>query len=140
MKSLDFKHLRFLPSHSRSISPRFSVTSERHVPILEVKKNNLATFFESKRKQGYLLIGIEQTNESKPLHKFTFPEKCVLVLGREKTGIPTEIISQLDVCLEIPQFGVIRSLNVHVCASLVIWEYTRQRMVDETKKKSGLAS
>lgn len=34
----------------------------------------------------------------------------------------------LDVCVEIPQQGVIRSLNVHVSAALLIWEYTRQQL------------
>ena len=34
----------------------------------------------------------------------------------------------LDVCVEIPQQGVIRSLNVHVSAALLIWEYTRQHL------------
>lgn len=29
-------------------------------------------------------------------------------------------------CLLIPQLGVIRSLNVHVSASICLWEYTRQ--------------
>lgn len=28
-------------------------------------------------------------------------------------------------CLEIPQFGVIRSLNVHVSAALALWEITK---------------
>jgi tRNA G18 (ribose-2'-O)-methylase SpoU len=52
----------------------------------------------------------------------------VLVLGREKEGIPIEIIQNLDACLEIPQLGVIRSLNVHVSGAIAIWEYTRQNL------------
>ena len=50
----------------------------------------------------------------------------VLVLGKEKEGIPIEIIQILDECLEIPQLGVIRSLNVHVSGAIAIWEYTKQ--------------
>jgi tRNA G18 (ribose-2'-O)-methylase SpoU len=46
--------------------------------------------------------------------------------GREKQGIPPELIHLLDACIEIPQLGVIRSLNVHVSASIMVWEYTRQ--------------
>jgi tRNA(Leu) C34 or U34 (ribose-2'-O)-methylase TrmL len=44
----------------------------------------------------------------------------------EKTGIPVEILQVLDVCVEIPQRGVIRSLNVHVSGALFIWEYYKQ--------------
>ncbi|KAL2233039.1 UNVERIFIED_CONTAM: putative methyltransferase TARBP1, partial [Sesamum indicum] len=51
----------------------------------------------------------------------------VLVLGREKEGIPVEIIHMLDTCIEIPQLGVVRSLNVHVSGAIALWEYTRQQ-------------
>lgn len=51
----------------------------------------------------------------------------VLVLGREKEGIPVDIIHILDACIEIPQFGVVRSLNVHVSGAIALWEYTRQQ-------------
>ena len=46
----------------------------------------------------------------------------------EKEGIPADIIQLLDNCVEIPQFGVIRSLNVHVSAAIAIWEYAKQRL------------
>jgi tRNA guanosine-2'-O-methyltransferase len=32
----------------------------------------------------------------------------------------------VDVCVEIPQLGVIRSLNVHVSGAIMSWEYVRQ--------------
>lgn len=53
----------------------------------------------------------------------------VLVLGREKEGIPPEIISMLDATVEIPQLGVIRSLNVHVLGAIAMYEFTKQQLV-----------
>jgi tRNA G18 (ribose-2'-O)-methylase SpoU len=32
----------------------------------------------------------------------------------------------LDATVEIPQLGIIRSLNVHVSAAIATYEYTRQ--------------
>ena len=32
----------------------------------------------------------------------------------------------MDVCVEIPQFGVIRSLNVHISAVICVWQYVKQ--------------
>jgi tRNA G18 (ribose-2'-O)-methylase SpoU len=49
----------------------------------------------------------------------------LLVLGREKEGIPVNLIQVLDACMEIPQLGVIRSLNVS--GAIAVWEYTRQQ-------------
>jgi len=46
----------------------------------------------------------------------------------EKEGIPVEVIQVLDMCVEIPQLGVIRSLNVHVSAAIAVWEYTKQQI------------
>jgi tRNA G18 (ribose-2'-O)-methylase SpoU len=51
----------------------------------------------------------------------------VLLLGKEKEGIPVEYLQVVDQCLEIPQYGIIRSLNVHVSGAIAIWEYTKQR-------------
>ncbi len=48
--------------------------------------------------------------------------------SNEKEGIPIEVIQMLDICVEIPQLGVIRSLNVHVSAAIAVWEYTKQQI------------
>lgn len=47
------------------------------------------------------------------------------MLGAEKTGMPLELIELMDACVEIPQYGVIRSLNVHISAVICIWEYVK---------------
>ena len=61
-----------------------------------------------------------------PLNDFSFPEKTVLVIGSESHGIPPHLLAELDACVEIPQVGVLRSLNVHVSTALTIWEHSRQ--------------
>lgn len=103
-----------------------SVTAEMWVPIKEVPESGLQEFLEVKMKEGFTLVGLEQTAHSISLEKYMFPKKTVLVLGKEKEGIPIDIIQILDACVEIPQLGVIRSLNVHVSGAIAIWEYTRQ--------------
>ncbi|XP_010518698.1 PREDICTED: uncharacterized protein LOC104798352 isoform X2 [Tarenaya hassleriana] len=104
-----------------------SVTAEKWVPIIEVPVNSLKLYLERKKREGFAILGLEQTANSIPLDKYQFPTKSVLVLGREKEGIPVDIIHVLDACVEIPQLGVVRSLNVHVSAAIAIWEYTRQQ-------------
>ena len=48
------------------------------------------------------------------------------MLGKEKEGIPTDLLTLLDHVIEIPQYGMLRSLNVHVSGSLILWEYAKQ--------------
>uniref|UniRef100_A0A0E0K7H1 tRNA (guanosine(18)-2'-O)-methyltransferase TARBP1 n=1 Tax=Oryza punctata TaxID=4537 RepID=A0A0E0K7H1_ORYPU len=106
-----------------------SVTAEKWLPMMEVPVNSVKVFLEKKRLEGYSVIGLEQTANSKPLDHFSFPSKTVLVLGREKEGIPVDIIHVLDACVEIPQLGIVRSLNVHVSGAIAVWEYTRQQRI-----------
>ncbi|CAN6486747.1 unnamed protein product [Victoria cruziana] len=104
-----------------------SVTAEKWVPVIEVPVCCIKPFLEKKRRDGFCLVGLEQTANSVPLDQYSFPRKTVLVLGREKEGIPVDVIHILDSCVEIPQLGVVRSLNVHVSGAIAIWEYTRQQ-------------
>ncbi|KAH6926802.1 hypothetical protein HPB50_022336 [Hyalomma asiaticum] len=106
-----------------------SVSAEKWITISEVKIHQLKEYLPGKRSEGYTLVGVEQTAGSKPLHEFNFPEKTLLLLGNEKEGLPVELIQLLDVCVEIPQHGVIRSLNVHVSGAILVWEYTKQHSV-----------
>lgn len=96
--------------------------------MLQVKETLFKDYLMSKKRHGYALIGLEQTTTSIQLNEFDFPAKCVLVLGKEREGIPADILSLLDYLLEIPQFGIVRSLNVHVSASICVWEYTKQQI------------
>lgn len=105
-----------------------SVTAERWVPLIEVKEAVLIPWLTKKQAEGYTLVGLEQTAESTCLPSYKFPSKTVLVLGREKEGVPPEIIAMLDATVEIPQLGVIRSLNVHVSGAIAMYEYTKQQL------------
>ncbi|KAG8223604.1 hypothetical protein J437_LFUL004128 [Ladona fulva] len=103
-----------------------SVTAENWIPVSEIKPFMLAQYLKSMKEGGYALIGAEQTSNSKRLNDFKFPKKCLLLLGNEKGGIPADLLPLLDECVEVPQQGVIRSLNVHVTGALFVWEYARQ--------------
>jgi|TARA_B110000091_G_scaffold194828_1_gene221018 tRNA guanosine-2'-O-methyltransferase len=109
-----------------------SVTAEKWIDIEEVIPNELYAYLCTLQEQGYSIIGVEQTSQSTSLEKYEFPTKTVLLLGREKTGIPSQFIHMLDHCVEIPQLGLVRSLNVHVSAAIMVWEYTRQQILNGT--------
>ncbi|XBH97013.1 hypothetical protein VPH35_087309 [Triticum aestivum] len=114
-----------------------SVTAEKWVPMVEVPVESVRAFLQRKRAEGYTVVGLEQTANSVALDEFVFPAKTVVVLGREKEGIPVDIIQEaVDVCVEIPQLGVVRSLNVHVSAAIAIWDYTRQQRARSSSSSS----
>ncbi|KAF6073710.1 TAR (HIV-1) RNA binding protein 1 [Phyllostomus discolor] len=113
--------------HDRQFQ-HLSVSAEQWLPLVEVKPAQLRDYLQQKKAQGYTVIGVEQTARSADLTQYCFPEKSLLLLGNEREGIPANLIQQLDVCVEIPQQGIVRSLNVHVSGALLVWEYTRQQL------------
>lgn len=76
------------------------------------------------KSEGFKILSIEQTESSQNLAEFELNqnEKYVVVLGNEVEGVQQEVINQSDFCLEIPQGGTKHSLNVSVCAGIVLWE------------------
>ncbi|KAM9382300.1 LOW QUALITY PROTEIN: putative methyltransferase TARBP1 [Phaethornis superciliosus] len=112
-----------------------SVSAEQWLPLVEVKPSQLVDYLQQKKTEGYTIIGVEQTAKSFDLTEYCFPEKSLLLLGNEHQGIPANLIHHLDVCVEIPQQGIIRSLNVHVSGALLIWEYTRQQVIKQKQLK-----
>lgn len=105
-----------------------AVTADKWLPMAEVKAEGVAAHLNQMRAQGYTILALEQAANSVGLNEYRFPEKVVLLLGKEQEGVPAELLNLVDQCIEIPQWGLIRSLNVHVSASIVIWELTRQRL------------
>jgi len=103
-----------------------SVTAEKWVPILECQPQHLGEFLAARREEGYRIVAVEQAAESVQLQDYRFPAKTVLLLGREKEGVPVELLNQVDDCVEIPQSGFIRSFNVHMTGALVMWEAVKQ--------------
>ena len=67
----------------------------------------------------------------KPHTEFDFRDNkknIYLVLGRESTGIPKEILQKhLDTCMRIPMNAHVRALNLSNCAAIILYEVLRQQ-------------
>ncbi|XP_031623463.1 uncharacterized protein LOC116340876 [Contarinia nasturtii] len=130
VKSIALDNLKHL-KHNDFTS--ISMASEKWVKFLEVKHYNVINYLMAMKASGYAIVGAEQTAFGDELNKTSLPRKMVLVLGHEKDGIPANILNLLDMAVEVPQFGVVRSLNVHVTASLFMWEYCKQHIIADAK-------
>jgi 23S rRNA (guanosine2251-2'-O)-methyltransferase len=74
------------------------------------------------RSKGYDCRAVEQTENSVFLSDFTPSDKMLIVFGNEVEGVQQEVIDICDGSLEVPQLGTKHSLNVSVCAGVVIWD------------------
>lgn len=115
----DYKKL----PHFKSVA----VTADKWLPMLEVKPDKIIEYLQRMKDEGYTLIGLEQTDQSVQLnYDLKFPKKSLIVLGKEKEGIPGNILAQLDLCVEIKQVGVIRLMNIQTATALIVHAYSLQ--------------
>jgi tRNA G18 (ribose-2'-O)-methylase SpoU len=78
------------------------------------------------RDEGYQLVGLEQTSNSRSIFEFPFERRTVLVIGNERTGIEEEILRMLDHTVEIPVYGLPYAHNAATATVMALYEYCRQ--------------
>lgn len=71
---------------------------------------------------GYGIFAVEQVEGSVLLQDFRFEPKTAYLLGNEVEGVSEAALPYCDGAIELPQEGTKHSLNVSVCAGIVMWE------------------
>ncbi len=72
----------------------------------------------------YLIMSVEQTKKSKSIFEVKLIESkqdVVLIFGNEITGVSPEVISESDICVDIPMYGKKNSLNVATSVGIVLY-------------------
>ena len=105
----------------KSFNTYAAVSSEKWTKITYFE--NMLDFLEHIKKTNYKLILTEQSEKSISLFDFDYPENPLFLMGAEKGGLPKELKEMNYDILEIPQYGMIHSLNLSCSGSIVIYHY-----------------
>ncbi len=75
------------------------------------------------KEDGWAVLAVEQTLLARPLNQFSpgVDDRLALVLGNELNGISDAVVEACHGALVLPQQGIKHSLNVSVCAGVVLW-------------------
>ncbi len=71
------------------------------------------------------VIAVEQDKRSVPFQNFNYTFPLALVVGNETTGVSQEVLAQADAIIELPMFGINKSLNVVVTTGIVLYDVVR---------------
>lgn len=72
------------------------------------------------------IIAIEQSPKSISYEKIDYQFPVAFVVGHESKGVSREVLNLADCIVEIPMWGVNKSLNVIVSLGIVVFEALRQ--------------
>jgi len=71
---------------------------------------------------------------------FTKYTKLAVWFGSEGIGISALALERSELCLNIPMFGIIESLNLGTSSGIVLYEITKQRRGFQERLKAKIAS
>ena len=102
--------------HKTALGATETVTWEHNNNVLEV--------IENLKKEGIMVLAIEQVESAVFLQNFKVAndKKYALVFGNEVYGVSQDAVALCDGCIEIPQLGTKHSLNISVSAGIVVWD------------------
>lgn len=92
------------------------------------KHNSIDECYAALRSEGFLIYATHLDDSSKSLYELDLTQKVAIVVGNEHRGVSEEASRSADLTFRIPQYGMIRSLNVSVATAVTLFEALRQRI------------
>ncbi|OQD43445.1 TrmH family RNA methyltransferase [Croceivirga radicis] len=96
------------------------------------------------KQKGYQIWATTPHGNCVDLPDFNFTQKTALFFGTERTGLSQEVLDQADGFLKVPMVGFSESLNVSVCAAILVqvladklrrsdmpWQLSAQELLDK---------
>lgn len=77
-------------------------------------------------KQKLKIISVEQNPRSIPYTEAKYEFPLAIVVGNETNGVSKDVLEISDMIVEIPMWGVNRSLNVMVSCAIVLYEVMKR--------------
>lgn len=116
------------PFNSKVI--RASAGSMFRLPMIhnhgKSKTANLEQIIAKLRSRKVRLIATS-SHKGTPLDQADLKSPAVIFFGNEGSGLPRNLLAQMDESVAIPHSAQVESLNAGVAASIVLYEATRQR-------------
>jgi len=111
-----------------------AVGTEEWVPWK--KADSTVSIVKKLKSDGVQVIAVEQSPLSTPYSvlstKIKFP--CAIVVGNETDGIGKGVLDLADVIVELPMFGVNKSLNVWGSAAVVAYQVLESLILKPFRK------
>lgn len=71
---------------------------------------------------GFQIIALEQTPTAKIFNQIRYQGKIALIVGNETFGVSQKALKLSDLIVELPMFGINKSLNVVVATGIVLYQ------------------
>jgi tRNA G18 (ribose-2'-O)-methylase SpoU len=103
-------------------------------------ERDISNLLSRLKKQGFLIVALEQTANSGNLTVFNPPRPVALIAGSEVGGLDDGALNAADVTVAIPMLGAKESFNVAVAAAVALYHLRWYNQAsDDRQNKNGFA-
>ena len=106
------------------IDPTIARDGIGHVVI--ERRRTLVPVLKTLKKEGYRIVGLEQTDRSQLIYEYVYRRRTALIIGHERDGMTADELALVDDVIEIPVYGMPYSYNVVTATTMAVYEYLRQ--------------
>ena len=99
--------------------------ASKWVPVR--RHRDISTAVAELRAGGFRVVAAHPTGRARDYRNFDFTQPTALLVGSELEGVSDGGLDLADELVLIPMRGMVRSLNVSVATSLLLYEAARQR-------------
>lgn len=99
-------------------SVKASMGSVFTIPLV---KTNSAEFLDWARSNSLPIIGTSD-KARQSCFTFDYPDPCLILMGSEREGLPTNLISSAADMVSIPMEGAADSLNISVATGIILYQ------------------
>lgn len=96
-------------------------TAEDFTPIVYLP--DAGALLEHLSRQSWSLVAVELDPRSVGLFDAVYPERPCFLLGAERGGVPQDLLDAAEMVVQIPQWGLVPSLNLAVAGSIVAYDH-----------------
>jgi len=89
--------------------------------VLWEKRSGVSELIESLKKEGVVIVGVEQAENTVDYKKVHIKKPTAFIFGNEVKGISKQTLSRCDYVAEIPMKGIKESLNVSVTVGVFLF-------------------
>lgn len=79
------------------------------------------------------IVAVEQDARSTPFYEVKYEFPLAIVVGNETYGVNKEVLDMANTIIELPMWGINKSLNVMVSLGIIVYEVMKQKKEYEKK-------
>ncbi len=100
-------------------------TAQLYTTVTQVA--DLEAFREHLAARNWNLVAVELDDRAVNLFDAEYPDRPCFLLGAEVGGLPEALLAEAELVVQIPQWGLVPSLNLAVAGSIVLYDYLQKQ-------------